>query len=314
MLATLVFSLGSLQVPVTAEEQGLTLHESKSGATVTLPEDWVLAKGEGGLMAHSEDDKGFVALIDAKKDFEAVRQDVRALVLSRLDDVTVEGVEAEGVDERGALGQLVAARGTGTSKLDGAEVDFAGLLVGAERGTALVLGAWKDDANRATVERILGSLRVQESAGKGGLVFHDAATGASVTIPEGWAVLRNRKGLIAAAPDRKALAVLMNWQGDFEAAVQKMRATLLKKVFDDVEIGEFAVVEASYHKSLGRVIAAEGSAVDRVDDLPVEFTALRIQSVDENRGAAFFGAWKDEEHAEQIAELVKSIKIEKRRE
>ena len=107
------------------------------------------------------------------------------------------------------------------------------------------------------------------------------------------------------------MAILMNWQGNFEESLEKMRTALLLGVFKEVQIGEFAVIEASYDKSLGRVVAASGKAIDRADEKPVEFTAIRIQDVDADHGAVLFGAWKDEKHAKQIAELMASIKIKK---
>ena len=112
-------------------------------------------------------------------------------------------------------------------------------------------------------------------------------------------------------PDGKALAILMSWQGDFEQTLEETRGALLTWVLKDVQLGEFAVVEATYDKSLGRVVAASGKAIDRLDGKPVEFTALRIQNVDEDHGAAAFGAWKDAEHKKQIAMLMASIRIEK---
>ncbi len=50
-------------------------------------------------------------------------------------------------------------------------------------------------------------------------------------------------------------------------------------------------------------------AVDRLDEKPVEFTALRIQDVEKDHGAVLFGAWKDDKGAKQVAELMASIKI-----
>ena len=125
----------------------------------------------------------------------------------------------------------------------------------------------------------------------------------------GWEVVRSRKGLVTTDPNGKAMAILLNWQGDFEESLTKMRTSLLTWVFKEVEIGEFAVIEATYHKSLGRVVAASGKAIDRMDDKSVEFTALRIQNMDDDDGAVLFGAWKDEQSAKQIAELMASIKI-----
>ena len=310
MLALIPLVLSALAGSTHAQEdQGLILHEPKSGATLTLPETWSLATSEEGLMSSSEDKRGFVLLVGVDHDFEAMREGVKALILMRLDNVVVAKTTIVGVNERGALEEIVVATGTGMSKMDGEKVDFMGLVVKSGDAGVLVLGAWKDEANQELVAKILESLHVKKSAGKGGLEITNTKTGASITIPMGWEVVRNRKGMVARDPSGKAMAILMTWQGNFEESLTKIRASLLTWVFKKVEIGEFAVMEATYHKSLGRVVAASGTAIDRLDEKPVEFTALRIQNVDEDHGAVLFGAWKDEEHAKQVAELMASIKI-----
>ena len=315
MLARIPLLLSALAVSALAQDhpahdEGLVLHEPKTGATLTLPETWSVATGEEGLMAASEDKRGFVLLIAAEKDFEVVREDVKALILSRLDNVVVAKSVVEGVNERGALEEVITAIGKGTSKRDGEEVEFAGLLIRSGETGALALGAWKDEANMKLVKGVLSSLHVKQSAGEGGLEITNTESGSSIVIPEGWGVIRDRKGLLATDPSGKAMAILMKWQGNFEESLTKMRSTLLTWVFKDVEIGEFAVIEASYAKDLGRVVAANGNAVDRFDEKPVEFTALRIQNVNEDMGAVLFGAWKDEQHAEKIEAMIASIKIQ----
>ena len=44
-------------------EEGIVLHEPKSGATLTLPQDWTFVKGEEGLTAVSEDERGYCVLL-----------------------------------------------------------------------------------------------------------------------------------------------------------------------------------------------------------------------------------------------------------
>ena len=312
VLLPLLLSASLSSAPVQAESQaGVVLHEPTSGATVTLPEDWTFATGEGGLMALSADERAFVLLAAAEKDFEQVRKDVRALILDRLDGVVVAKTSAEGVNERGALEEVVTVQGKGTSKKDGEAVEFAALLVRSGDAGVLVLGAWKDEVNAERVADVLAGLRVKKSAGEAGLEVTNARTGASVKIPVGWEVVRTRKGMLATCPDGNAMAILIGWQGDFEQSLQKIRGVLLGWVFKQVEFGEFAVIEASYDKSLGRVVASSGKAVDRVDDRPVEFTALRVQLVDKDEGAVLFGAWKDEKHAKEVEQLMSSLRIAK---
>ena len=62
---------------------------------------------------------------------------------------------------------------------------------------------------------------------------------------------------------------------------------------------------------VGRVFAARGTAVDRRDKKPADFTVLRIQLADKNEGAALFGVWKDQKGAEEVRELMTSIRIKK---
>jgi hypothetical protein len=310
MLALIPLLLSALAGSTPAQEdQGLTLHEPTTGATLTLPENWSLATGEEGLMSFNDDKRGFVLLVGAEQNFESMRTDVKALILTRLDDVVVAKTTIQGVNERGALEQLVVATGTGMSRMDGEKVDFMGLVLKSGDTGVLALGAWKDEANKELVTKVLESLHVKESAGKGGLEITNAKTGASIKIPMGWDVVRTRKGLLTTDPSGKAMAILMNWQGNFDESLTKIRASLSTWVFKEIEIGEFAMIEATYDKSLGRVIAASGKAIDRMDEKPVEFTALRIQNVDADHGAVLFGAWKDEKSAKQVAELMASIKI-----
>jgi hypothetical protein len=309
VFVTLLLSISPLLAPMAGADE-LVLHEPSSGATLTLPEDWSFASGEGGLMAVSENRRGFVLLAAVEDDFEQVREDVRTLILTRLDDVVVAGVTVEGVDERGALEEVVVAGGTGTSRLDGETVEFSAYVVKSGEGGALVLGAWKDEAHAALVASILEGMEIKQPAGEAGLELTNARTGASLKIPAGWEVLRNRKGVMARSPDGKAMAILMPWQDGFEGSLAETRGVLLTNVFKDVSIGEFAVVEARYHESLGRVVAASGKAIDRFDEQAVEFKALRWQRVDQDQGAVLFGAWKDEQHAELVEKLFSSIRIE----
>lgn len=288
---------------------GLTLSEPASGVTLTLPEDWTFAKGDGVVMAGSADEGGFVLLAGADKNFAQVREDVKALILQRLDDVVVARSTTEGVGQTGALEEIVTVVGSGTSKRDGSAVDFAGLLVQSGETGVLALGAWKSEANGLVVAEVLKSLHIRKSAGEKGLVVTNAATGTSVTIPAGWDVLRKREGLFATCPHSSAMVVMMGWQDNFEESFVGVRSALLSWVFKDVKIGEFAAVEASYNESLGVVVAANGTAVDRGDNQPMTFTMLRVERPDMDQGAVLFGAWKDEEHAREVATLMQSLKI-----
>jgi hypothetical protein len=301
--------LAATAQPIQQDVVGAILVESKTGATVVLPQGWSSVKTDEALQAVSDDGSAYVLLAAAEKKFDEIGADVRAAILAHLDDVTVETTAVVGVDERGALEGLVTANGTGISKRDGAEVEFAALVVRSGEAGALALGAWKDEKRAEQVAKILEGLRIEKVARSGGYTMTDPTTGASITFPEGWNVAASRRGILAAAPKRGAMIVILRWQDHFEESLAKTREVLLTQVFKDVTVGEFAVAEASYDKSLGRVVSASGKAQDRVDAKPVDFTVLRIQNVDDDEGCAIFGAWKDEKHAEQVKRTLASIKI-----
>ena len=305
--------LASASMSVVPEEvdAGILLHEPATGATLTLPEDWTFATGEEGLMAFSADERSFVLLRAAEKNFEQVREDVRPLILSRLDDVVVATTSIEGLNERGALEGIVKAHGVGTSKLDGEPVEFAALTLKSGEQGVLVLGAWKDAISAERVKLVLSSLHVKDSIGEAGLEITNARTGAKVKLPKGWEVVRSRKGLIAANPDGNAMAILVGWQGDFEKELARIQKVLVGWVFKEVKFGEFGIIEASHGEHMGRVVSSNGTAVDRSDDRPVDFVALRVQVPEKNEGAVLFGAWKDAEHAAQVKQLLASLRLPK---
>ena len=111
-LLPLLLSLAT-SAPLPQEESGTVLHEPKSGVTLTLPEGWEFVRGQEGLIAVSPDEHGFILLAAAEENFEKLRGDVKALILQRLDEVVVARTTIQGVDERGALEELVGASGTG---------------------------------------------------------------------------------------------------------------------------------------------------------------------------------------------------------
>ena len=310
-LASVLLSTLAFSTPLQEADKapGLTLTEPASGVTVTLPEDWTFTKGDGGLMAHSPERTGFVLLMGAEQNFDQVREDVKALILQRLTDVVVVRTTLEGVGANGALEEIVSVQGQGISKVDGELVDFAGLLVESGDTGSLLLGAWKNEASEAQVAQILASLHIRESVGEAGLEITNAAAGASVKIPAGWDVLRNREGLFATCPHGSGMVVMMGWQENFEESYDTVRSVLLGWVFKEVTIGEVAVIEAAQADRTGVVVAANGTAIDRADDKPMELTMLRIERKDKDQGAVLFGAWKDEEHAQEVAALLKSLQI-----
>jgi hypothetical protein len=285
------------------------LHEPTSGATLTLPSDWTFATREGALVATSPSGNGFVLIAGAERKFETIRQDVAGLIATRLDDVAIATTQAAARNERGALEQIVVVRGTGTSRIDGQTVDFAGNLVQTGETGALVLGAWKDEAHATVVTKTLRSLRVRKTAGEKGLEITNMATGASVKIPAGWDVVRSRNGLLTTSPDRAATALLLPWQDNFEKTMEKVRGNLLTWALKDVVIGEFGVAEAEFHESLGTVLAATGTAVDRMDSTPVEFSVVRLQLADTDQGAAMIGIWKNAERSAELQRMIRSIRV-----
>lgn len=292
-------------------KEGTVLQDPKSGAAVTLPADWSFATDEHGLLAGNEDGSAMVALASAEKDFETLRTNVQVALVTRLDQVAVARTTVVAADELGGFEELVVSEGQGVSRRDGKPVRFSALVVRSGDAGGLILGAWKTEAAAKTVESILDTLRVETTAGKGGLVLTNAATGATITIPKGWATIADRKALLTVAPERGGMALILRWAGDFETSVAKAREVLTGWVFKDITLGEFAIVEAAYDKTLGEVIAADGKAVDVVDEKPVEFNVLRMGLPQKDEGALIFGAWKDEKHAKAVEEMLMSIKLGK---
>ncbi|MHC5065503.1 MAG: hypothetical protein ACYTG5_16185 [Planctomycetota bacterium] len=218
------------------------------------------------------------------------------------------------VDELGAFEQLVAVDGTGIARKDGKPVTFSGLMLRSGDAGALVLGAWKNEMGAKAVGQIMDSLRIERSSEEGGLVLTDTATGATVTVPEGWKTIANRKGLLSVAPERGGMTLILRWAGDFDESVDKAKMVLTGWVFEDIEFSEVGVVEASATgKPLTMAITKSGKAIDIIDEKPVQFSVLRLSQPKMNEGALVFGAWKNETNKQAVHEMLSSIKMGKKK-
>lgn len=294
-------------------QEGTILHEPHTGATVTLPANWAFTTDDVGMIARSEDMSAMVAMASAEKGFDELRENVKSFILSRLDEVVVAKTTVVAVDELGAFEQLVAVDGTGISRKDSEPVTFSGVMLRSGDAGALVLGAWKDEPGAKIVQQIINSLRIEKSAGEGGLVLTSAATGATITVPEGWKTIADRKGLLTVAPERGGMTLVLRWSGDFEKSVEKAKIVLAGWVFKDISFGEVTVVEASFDQTLAEAVTASGTAIDIVDEKPVQFCVLRMGLPETDEGALVFGAWKDEKNKKAVHEMLKSIKMGKKK-
>lgn len=311
-LLTLTLSPQADSPETDSQEDVLELRDDPSGATIPLPAGWSLATSEKARIAVSADRRAFLLVSSTETDFDRLKSNVAGLLATHLDAIALTEAGVVEASERGAFEGLFLARGRGVSRIDGEGVEFRALIARSGEGGALALGGWKDEQHAALVHERLADLRVERVAGDAGLEVGDPATGATLTLPPGWRSSVSRQGLVAGAPERRALVVIVPWRDGFDAAAAKVRDRLLQAELKDVELGRFGIAEASYSRSLGQVISASGTAIDRQDQQPVTFTALRVERLDLDRGSAVFGAWKDEQHAREVAALLESIEIRKR--
>ncbi|MHC4967726.1 MAG: hypothetical protein ACYTF4_03800 [Planctomycetota bacterium] len=155
----------SVHVRLPEMETGLRLTDRKTGATITIPDQWSVYAYRTGLIAFEPDRRAMTLIVRSDGDFEATRKRVRAMLTQRVfTDVQIGEFGAmAGISEQG-LGRLVAANGTARHRLDGASAEF--MVIVAERVDQntglLIVGAWKDDKHRELVARTLESLHLEK--------------------------------------------------------------------------------------------------------------------------------------------------------
>ncbi len=155
----------SVHVRLPEMEAGLRLTDRKTGATITIPDQWSVYAYRTGLMAFEPDRRAMTLIVRSDGDFEGTRKRVRAFLTQAVfTDIQIgEFATMAGISDEG-FGRIVAAAGTARHRLDGASVEF--MVIVAERldqnTGLLIVGAWKDDKLRDLVAEMLQSLQLEE--------------------------------------------------------------------------------------------------------------------------------------------------------
>jgi hypothetical protein len=155
----------SVHVRLPEMEAGLRLTDKKTGATITIPDQWSVYAYRTGLQAFDPDRRAMTLLVRSDGDFEGTRKRVRTMLTEAVfTDIQIgEFAAMAGISEQG-LGRIVAASGTARHRMDGVSVEF--MVMVAERVDQntglLIVGAWKDDTHRELVARTLESLHLKK--------------------------------------------------------------------------------------------------------------------------------------------------------
>ncbi len=296
------------------QDDSLLLTGPETGVSVTLPKDWSFLAAKQGLAATNTDKSALIILAELDENFRDSAMDVEeSLADGLLTEVVVDKAVILAKRERGALQGLVRVTGAGVDP-HGQKVDFNALFVKVGDTTGIIVGAWKGKDRKVVVEKILEGIHVRSAGGPGGLKLTDTGTGATVTIPKGWVTVASRKGLFAFSEDRAAMTLIFRPRENFAQAVENTRNSLREHVFQDIEISDFAEVQAmdANQRGFARVLNASGVAKDREDQQPVEFQVMMVQRMDKDRGGLILGAWKNAEAKGEVASLLSSIKVGKK--
>jgi len=299
---------------VAAAEQtgGSELFDKATGVAVTLPEGWALFADKVSLRAASADGRAMLVMMATKNRFEQELLTLEETVGKRLfEDVEVDQAVILLGEDRGALEAAVAMRGTAVHRRDRQPVEFAALLVKSGEAGELIFGAWKDKKHAEVVRKIVDSVHVRLPEMESGRQLTDKKTGATITIPDFWSVAAYRTGLFAFDPDRQAMALIIICEDDFEATRLRARAILTQRVFTDIRIGKFAAFAAIDTRGLGQVLAAQGTARDRIDGTPAEFMVIVAEQLEQDKGLLIVGAWKDQEQKAIVRKTLQSLHVKK---
>ena len=155
----------SVHVRLPDMEAGLRLTDEKTGATITIPDQWSVYAYRTGLMAFEPDRRAMTLIVRSDGDFEATRKRVRAFLTQAVfTDIQIgEFAAMAGISEEG-IGRVVAATGTARHRMDGVSVEFMAIVAErVDQNTGLlIVGAWKDDKNRELVAKTLESLHFEK--------------------------------------------------------------------------------------------------------------------------------------------------------
>ncbi|MHC4142203.1 MAG: hypothetical protein ACYSUF_10115, partial [Planctomycetota bacterium] len=155
----------SVHVRLPEMEAGLRLTDNKTGATITIPDQWSVYAYRTGLQAFDPDRRAMTMIVRSDGDFEGTRKRVRTILTQAVfTDIQIgEFAAMAGISQEG-IGRVVAANGTARHRLDGVSVEFMALVAErVDQNTGLlIVGAWKDDKHRELVAKTLESLHFEK--------------------------------------------------------------------------------------------------------------------------------------------------------
>ncbi len=146
-------------------ESGLQLTDKKTGATITIPEEWSAYAYRTGLFAFNPDRRAMTLIVMSDDDFQETRQQARAILAEKIfTDIRIGRFSAFTVMNKQGFGQVVAATGTARGRLDGEPAEFIAIVAEQpeQDSGVLVIGAWKDEEHKNVVYKTLESLRVKK--------------------------------------------------------------------------------------------------------------------------------------------------------
>ena len=313
MRAVIVAATAALlaSMPVAGQVGERELFDSATGVAITLPANWEFLTTKNNLRAFSEDRSATVFMMATQDKFEKKLLAIEETAGSRFFK-DVEFAEATILmgRERGALEEAVFLSGNAVDRQDGEPVQFAAMFVKSGDAGELVFGSWKDREHRDIVRQIVQSVRVRLPELESGLVLTDKQTGATITIPEQWTVHGARGGLLTYSPDRGAMTLIIRCDEDFQAKRNQVRDILTQRVFESAKVGKLTEFITADSKGFGQLLAADGTATDRVTGEPAEFMVIVAERLGEqDSGVLILGAWKTDAYQEVVRTTLKSLRL-----
>jgi hypothetical protein len=299
-------------MPVAGQIGERELFDRATGVAITLPENWEFFTNKNNLRAFSEDRSATVFMMATEGRFGEKVLTVEETAGKRFFR-NVEFIEATILmgRERGALEEAVFLSGKAVDREDGQPVQFAAMLVKSGDSGELIFGSWKDREHRDIVRQIVQSVRVRLPELESGLVLTDKRTGATITIPEQWTVHGARGGLLTYSPDRGAMTLIVRCNEGFQAKRNQVRDVLTQRVFESATVGKLTEFIVADSKGFGKLLAANGTATDRVTGEPAEFMVIVAERLDEqDSGVLILGAWKTDAYQEVVRITLKSLRLQ----
>lgn len=315
MRAVIVAASAALlaSMPVAGQVGERELFDNATGVAISLPGNWEFFTDKNNLRAISEDGSAMVFMMAMEESFEKRLLTVEETAGRRFfkDVEFTEATILMGSD-RGALEEAVFLRGTAVDRKDGEAVQFAGMLIKSGETAEMVFGSWKDKKHRDIVRHIVQSVRVRLPELESGLVLTDKQTGATITIPDQWSVHGARGGLLAYSPDRGAMTLIIRCDEEFRAKRNDVRDILAQRVFGSTKVGKLTEFIVTDPKGFERLLAADGTAKDRVTGEPIEFMVIVAERLGEqDSGLLILGAWKTDAYREMVRTTLGSLRLKK---